>query len=162
MNIVLHTSYTGAVETVAALLMSEQLASARAQALSIADYSFTADHSSTTPTHSTFRAHISANALPSKLQGFFSRGMAIAISTSLTSAQPLQISNIVRIEGAPVHATVTIELAPTATAQTTGKITAEFSVRVPFIGGKIESDMAKHAEKILTADTHLVNSLLNS
>lgn len=172
MDISLRTSYHAPLPDVLTLLLSEELAHARAQALHVANFSFTQEQPEPAVIQSVMRARVPASELPANVRGFLRGGLGAVVTSSYHRERtPAVIEYTIRIDGAPVNGALTLTLTPadelstasaagTSIAATDGQIAGSFSVNVPFIGGKIERTAAAHANTVLTADTALVNSLL--
>ena len=159
MKITLETKYAGPIDTVREVLCSEELAAARATKLKLDDYSFsraTVDGK----VQATFKATVSASGFPAPVAKFLSNGLSVTV---ITTDNPMgtnaHLSNEVVITGAPVKADLTILLANVGVS-TAARFEADLSVKIPFIGSKIEKMVAGEAAKVIAQDTDLVNEIL--
>lgn len=159
MKITHETKYAGPIETVRDVFLSEELAAARAKKLKLREYSF---HTEVVDgrRQATFKAGVNASALPGPAAKFMPNGLTVTV---ITTDNPVgtnaQLSNTIVITGAPVQAGLSILLADTG-VETAARFDADVSVKIPFIGSKIEKIAAGEAATMIEQDTALVNKIL--
>ena len=160
----------GSEVQVAAALLSEELAAARAKKLGIDSYT----HQIVGTTAHT-QVAIPTSALPAKAQRFVKSDIKVTINAE---AQGNEVRYTTDIHGAPVKLSWVVRLSPAApgTVPTVGKISsadgavaapvttcdidANLSVSIPLFGSKLEGMAAEHVQDVLHGDFGLVASII--
>lgn len=147
--------YAGPRDRVREVLLSEELANARAKALKVPDAQF-----SSTGETSTMTVAVSAEQLPQAARKFLSKGVKVTIVASAQeSGSATNINHDIKIEGAPAAVSLLITLTDAGGA-TAGAATGDVKVSIPLMGSKIEKQVVDRLQRVLDRDTKLVNSLL--
>ncbi|MGV9183226.1 DUF2505 domain-containing protein [Arcanobacterium canis] len=145
--------YNAAPDVVARVLLSRELADARASkaGVELDDYSFDG-------TVASVRARVSADVLPEAVKRFASRGFSAEVHAR---AEANVVAHIVKISGLPVTANFRVALSPDD-AGSIAEIRGEVHVSVPFVGKKIEQKAVAQAARALEEDALIVNSVVDT
>lgn len=153
MNISHSYTVAGSVDDVVEVLLSQELADLRMSKLSVGSYDFSREGDSATLT-----AGIEANKLPSIAQKFIRsdieatvrmRRQGDAVNMSLDAPLPVSAelaSHVVAAPADPNNSTVTVS--------------GEVKVKIPLIGGRIESAIAEKVDGVLDRDAQLITEIL--
>lgn len=153
-------TYHADLETVLGVLVSSDLASARAKAggLDHPEHTLTREH--TAPEAVTV-VTVPAEKLPDKARKLVSRTTVVTITQVWDGRGPERATASFTVDVGSLP--VTIRLTQTLVAQgetTLSTFEGDVKVSIPFIGSKLEQLAASKVDAVLAADHRIVNSLL--
>lgn len=145
--------YNAAPDEVAQVLLSRELADARASKAGVKSYEYSFDG-----TVASVRVRAGADVLPEAVKRFASNGFWAEVQAR---AQSNVVAHVVKVTGLPVTANFRVTLSPDD-AGSIAEIRGEVRVSVPFVGKKIEEKAVAYAGRALEHDTFIVNSLIDT
>ncbi|MDO5722931.1 MAG: DUF2505 domain-containing protein [Flaviflexus sp.] len=146
-------TYPAPPEKVASVLLSEELATARAQEAG-------ADAPEHTRDGNTARTTVEMTDLPSPINKFISKGASATVVQTLRERGEGYSGEVGVETSLPVTVSADLELAPDG-AHTRASLTGDLSVNVPFVGKKIEKMVSEKLDDVLARDAELVEGLLS-
>lgn len=148
------TTYPGKLENVLDVLLSEELAAARAtQMRSNLTHTRSGNSATTSGT-------VNPDELPQMARRFISANQEVAITQDWTTTGENATGTFtVKAGSLPVHVTMTQTLTDQGES-TASAITGDVKVKIPLIGSKVEKMVVEKLDTILARDTKLVAGLL--
>lgn len=146
-------TYPAPPAKVASVLLSEELAAARAKEAGAAVPEHTREGD-------TARTKVEITNLPSPADKFLSKGASATVVQTLTPRGDGYTGEVSVETSLPVTVAARLELAP-AGEETRATLTGDLSVNVPFIGNKMEKLAGEKLDGVLTRDAKLVEGLLS-
>ncbi|MDP9800411.1 hypothetical protein J2S49_000487 [Arcanobacterium wilhelmae] len=143
--------YAGTPQEVAGLLVSRELAQARAAKAGMGEFEYAVEDGATV-----VRVRVGGEALPDFARKFAKGGLSGQIQAR---SEGNVVRHLVKVAGMPVSARFDVVLSPDA-GGTVGEVRGEVTVSVPFVGKKIEEKAVVHAQRAVEEDAAIVNSLL--
>lgn len=148
-----NVTYDGSVADAVKVLMSQELADARAKALEISDYAFeSGEHTAV------IRFAVKQHELPDVAKNFLRNGAKAAIKATLHPTQN-KISHEVELPGIPASVSFDINVTEHA-GKTRAEFTGEVQISIPLLGKKLENMVVGEVAGLLAEDAELVNALL--
>ncbi len=138
---------------IAAALLSEELAAARARALGIESYSH-----AVSGTSAKTQVSVPSSALPAQVGRFLTSDIAVTIN-AVADAVADTVRYSTDVKGAPVSLAWVVQMTPRGEV-TTCDVTADLKVSIPLFGAKIEAMAAEQVEKVLASDFAIVSEVI--
>lgn len=139
------------VETVADILLSEELAAARMKTLGVSDYSHKREGDVAVTD-----CHVGANKLPDAAQRFVKNGIHVTIKAQ---RQGNRVDYSFDMHGLPATVSMTETLSSNGES-TRVDADGEVKVKVPIVGAKLENQAAKYIRPIFAKDAKIIEQLL--
>lgn len=157
MKITHNLTYTGPLARVLDILTSEELMTRRAAAVGLTDYSFSGAANTWTVS-----VPVPTDQLPAIAHKFIPASLRLDIIATVSSRDGGAAIDFAITPSATLPGKASARLTLTDAGETTpGTMAADVSVSIPFVGGRIEKEVATKLPELLARDTALVNSLVS-
>lgn len=153
-------TYDGELPEVLRVLISEELAKARADRGGLAAPRHTVAGSDDAPEATTV-VTVPADKLPAKARRFMSRDTPVTITQAWDGTGPDRATAAFTVDvgSLPVKVALTQTLVADG-GRTTSTFSGDVTVSIPIIGSKIEQMAARRVDSLLAEDQKLVNTIL--
>lgn len=153
-------AYDGDLRSIQTVLVSQELANARADSAGLPRPEHTLKDDSAAPETITVLT-VPATKLPDKVKRLISKDTVVTITQSWDGTGPEQATATFTIDAGSLPVKVSLTQSLLSTGNTTSSTYAgEVTVSIPIIGRRVEQAAAGHIDKLLVRDQKLVNDLL--